>query len=215
MAFGSGFVLASDQIGSIKYIENKAKRTTAPPLSNGCPDFLTGKIPKTSDLTVAADGTTAPCNAKTRNAKPLNVNVSSNQKWAEYNRAILESDFKRIIALFASCANLGDALCQYLLAEGVSEWLNRTDVEKNPKYDDEFVLKWQRKAYRSHRTLRLIAATYAVYFRNGFRGFPQDDELSECWLGLANTARGISHLKLRKIANHCEELTLRRYSIKP
>jgi hypothetical protein len=194
-----------------KHIGGKLKLNQVTNMSNGCPDAVTGLISKPSELIIAADGTTAPCNVKIRPRKPLSTHVSENKKWAEYNRAILESDFDRIIVLFKNCAEANDGLCQYLLAEGVSEWLSRTDVKKNKKYDVDFVLKWLRKALRSDSARQLVAGSLVGYFSNGYRGFPRDDTIAKCWLDVANFSKSVLNGKLKYMAKHCEDMSVRKY----
>lgn len=209
----SSLAFAEKDNSSNGQFDSEASQISSPALSNGCPDPLTGKFPGEVGTIIASDGTTAPCPMKSRSVKPLGLNATSNKKWTEYNKAVLESDFKRVITLFKNCAARGDGLCQYLLAEGVTEWLGRTDVAKDPKYDRSYADRWLRKAFRSDQVLRLVSSSYSTSFKNGYGGFPEDDELSECWRQISNAPKSYSRMKLRKMANLCGKLSLKKHGI--
>lgn len=125
-----------------------------------------------------------------RSLAALRKQDSSSKKSREFEKAIRESDFRRIYKLFGKCAAAGDDYCQYFLGAGVSEWLQRTDLPKDPRYNDEFVRKWLYRAYLSDRTLSRVATELRTFYLFGIMGFPKNREISQCWSDVAVANRG-------------------------
>jgi hypothetical protein len=166
-------------------------------------------------LLVYADsvGITAPGNAVVRKVQSLKGTESYKTKFLSMQNAIDESDFIRVIELFEKCALQGDPLCQYFLANGVSEWNIRTDHPKlDPRYRASFVRKWLRKAYNSSVTKQLVALNWRTYYLFGYMGFPKDYHLSDCWSDVA--VENKTKENIIEKANACRRLEIAKFGPK-
>ena len=146
-----------------------------------------------------------------RKVSALKPSDSYERKFRAWHRAVQESDFYRIIVLFKGCAKAGDAYCQLLLAEGVSEWRLRERPGNDPTYGDKFVRYWLRKAFKSPLTVTYVAGNWDRYYLFGKMGYPLDKELSHCWGRVSDSNLHETRRQIRQRASDCEVIEKEKY----
>lgn len=153
----------------------------------------------------------SPADIHVKNAQPLSVKASYEQKFRSYQSAMDDYDFRRIITLFNQCAEAGDALCQYFLADGVSQWLWYDIYPHDKHYDAAFVRKWLRRASSDYAAYNFVVSDWASYYDLGALGFPKDRELYLCWREVSNSNNDMSKLAVKSRFDACRALELKKY----
>jgi hypothetical protein len=146
-----------------------------------------------------------------KKAKPLSAKASYVKKFDQYKLAIDDNDFQRVITLFYDCANAGDAMCQFFLADGVSEWLDRDFVPRPKKYGPQFVRKWLRRSFEDYSSYGFVTMDWSDYYFSGAMGFPKDKQLSRCWGEVWDSNNDMSRKAVLARADACQKLEITKY----
>lgn len=144
-------------------------------------------------------------------AKPLSPKDSYETKFLSYQSAEDDYDFRRFIVLFERCAEDGDPLCQYFLADGVSQWLEYNIYPHDKTYDERFVRKWLRSASKSLEAYGFVTLNWSAYYFSGRMGFPKDRELYLCWREVKNSNNDMSEKAVQARFDHCRMLEKNKY----
>ena len=147
-------------------------------------------------------------------AVPLSGKESPGKKLKAFTGALNDNDFARINDLFFSCALRGDSLCQFFLADGSAERLDRLNIPQNKKFNQKFVRKWLRKAFESQKAIQFVTLNWDRYYLFGLYGFPRNRNLSSCW-GMIATYRNPKDLnKMRHLSKKCKTIERKVYGAK-
>lgn len=162
----------------------------------------------------AIPDTFGPSDVIIRKAKPLSPKDTYDTKFLRYQSAKDDHDFRRFITLFRPCAEAGDALCQYFLADGVSQWLGQGIVQHDAKYGPKFVRKWLRRASASFEVYGFVTFNWSLYYEGGEYGFPRDAELYHCWREVNNSNNDMSRAAVQGRFNKCKALERSKFGTK-
>jgi hypothetical protein len=169
------------------------------------------------------DGENPPTAVHIKEAKPLSAEATYINKFDRFTDAIDDNDFHRVIVLFTDCANAGDAMCQFFLADGVSEWLLRDTVPHEEEYGPAFVRKWLRRAFDRPPLgcvkgadscidpYDFVTSNWFVYYHSGIMGFPKDESLYRCWREVSNANNDMSREAILGRAETCRNLEISKY----
>lgn len=146
-----------------------------------------------------------------KEAKPLSAEATYFEKFDQFKQAIDDNDFHRVIVLFTDCANAGDAMCQFFLADGVSSWLDRDTVPHEREYGPQFVRKWLRRAFESFDSYGFVTSNWSAYYFSGTMGFPKDESLYLCWREVSNSNNDMSREAVLARAETCRNLEIAKY----
>lgn len=158
-----------------------------------------------------------------KEAKPLSAEAPYPEKFDQFKQAIDDNDFHRVIVLFTDCANAGDGLCQFFLADGVSEWLLRDTVPHESEYGPPFVREWLRRAfdrpmlgcvrgaYSCIDPYGFVTTNWSHYYFSGDMGFPKDKPLYRCWGEVWNSNNDLSREAILARAETCRNLEISKY----
>lgn len=146
-----------------------------------------------------------------KSAKPLSAKDSYTKKFLSYQSATDDYDFRRFLVLFEPCAKAGDPLCQYFLADGVSQWLEYDIYPHDKNYDARFVRKWLRLASRSPEVYGFVTLSWSTYYFSGLMGFPKDQEMDFCWGEVANSNNDMSKKAVQSRFDYCRALEKSKY----
>jgi len=102
-------------------------------------------------------------------------------------------------------------MCQFFLADGVSEWLLRDRVPHEKEYGPSFVRKWLRRAFESFESYSLVTSNWSAYYHSGLMGFPEDKSLYLCWREVANSNNDMSRDAVLDRAETCRNLEISKY----
>lgn len=157
-------------------------------------------------------GFTAPGEVINNEVIPLAASTTLQEMWIAYQRAIDESDFKRIVTLFSECADDGNGYCQYFLGQGVFEWHLRIDAPRpSVEYGPRFVRNMLRRSYKAAETKPLVATSWRTFYLFGYMGFPRDEELASCWVGVAIATVDVHGPEFRRLEDKCRSLEQRKF----
>jgi hypothetical protein len=149
-----------------------------------------------------------------KKAKPLSPRDSYDTKFLSYQSAKDDHDFRRFATLFEPCAEAGDALCQYFLADGVAEWLYQDVVPHDRKYGPKFVRKWLRRSSEKFEAYGFVTLSWSAFYGSGALGYPHDEQLEHCWREVNNSNNDMSKVAVQKQFNKCKALEKSKFGMK-
>ena len=174
-------------------------------------------------LRYSPDGENPPTAVHIKEAKPLSSETTYINKFDQFTDAIDDNDFHRVHRAVTDCANAGDGMCQFFLADGVSEWLLRNTVPHETEYGPPFVRKWLRitidrpplgcvrGAYSCIDPYLFVPWNWSAYYHSGSMGFPKDEALYRCWSEVANANNDMSREAILARAETCRSLENSKY----